>query len=187
MQASLAHLGFVDWCVVISAVCSVLLLIYAAADHLPKVKPMLDKAETKPRRYLPYILAAVAWFGVIIEIGDRHWWGGPEPTEIPLSEENARIDVSRWQPITNDKKQFLTNVYLANNGKSTALRWGFQGYAVAGALLEKDLVDAFFIVLRTKAKAAPLVDAEFQVGQSNIFISVPNIPPHSTRRGWIRR
>lgn len=138
--------------------------------------PMPTKVNIKRPIFIISCLVVLSWLAAGLDFYINNFSAAPT-AEVPLTADNARIDVSRWQPIINDKKQFLTNLFLANNGKSPASRWGFQGYAVAGALLDKDLIDAFFIVLKTKAKAAPLTDAEFQVGQSDIFISVPNIPP----------
>jgi hypothetical protein len=118
----------------------------------------------------------LAWAVTLFNFVDRHWFAQPEPAELPLAPDDARIDVTRWQPIISAQKQFFMNIYLGDNGKSDALRWGFEGYGLAGPIPDKELADAFFIVLRTKVKASR-TEQTIHVGQNDQFISIPNVPP----------
>jgi hypothetical protein len=69
----MAKLSFVDWCVVIGTVCTVLLLLYAVLDrHWPKDRPM---AEQNPRRRpIPFFLAVIALLAFAADAIDRHFF-----------------------------------------------------------------------------------------------------------------
>lgn len=145
----------------------------------PEAAPMDKKPLWTPNRRFGFLAITVllAWAVTLFNFANREWLSVLPPPETPLGTNNARIDVKRWLPILNEKKQFIMNAYLANDGKAIAEHWAFQGLALTGALNDKDMVDAFFIMLRTKLKETKANEEEMQIGQDNQFISVPNIPP----------
>jgi hypothetical protein len=122
------------------------------------------------------VVALIACLAVIFDFVDRRWLTHPEPLETSLSSENARLDAIKWQPIINDQKQYFTNIFLGNNGKSTVRQWGFSGTAAHG-VADPDLIDALFIVFKTKMRAAKPSMSEINPGQSDTFISIPNVAP----------
>ena len=98
------------------------------------------------------VLALIACVAVAFDFVDRQWFWESAPTERSLEADNSRIDVIRWQPILNDQKQLAVNIGLANNGKKTIREWTYDGSTATGApgLLDRDLVDAIYIVLHRK-------------------------------------
>ena len=102
----------------------------------------------------------------------------PEPLEQPLKAENARLDVIRWQPAINDQKQYATNIFLSNNGKSTIRQLSYAGMAAsAAANIDNDTLDALFIVAKNKTKASIPSKSEINPGQADQYMSVPNVLP----------
>ena len=120
-------------------------------------------------------LVVLSWGTTRFQFAERHF-STPELAEMPLKAENARIDVTRWEPVINAQKQFFTNVHTTNNGHSDALKNGFQGYALTGGVPDTDLADAFFIVLKRKV-AASRTETTIHPGQPDQWLSIPNIPP----------
>jgi hypothetical protein len=188
----MSSLSITDWAVIVGALTGVGLLVYAVLDrHFPKEMAVSNEASfpgtighpsPKPtsggrRLTIPIALAAVTWMLLVFDYADRHWFAQPAPAEISLGTNDARIDVKTLAPVINEKKQFFTNILLANNGNEQVLQWRFQGYAITGGLNDKDLVDAFFITLRTKINEQPPSELEMQIGQADQYISVPNLPP----------
>ena len=69
------------------------------------------------------------------------------------------------------------NFRQINNGKTNALdTTHVGGSAIAPGPMDKDLIDAFFIVLRTKLRNVPVIHNEYVVGQSNSFFTIPDNP-----------
>jgi len=144
----------------------------------PEVAPVDKKPLWTPNRRFGFlaITVALAWAVTLFNFANREWLSIPPPPETPLGTNNARIDVIRWQPIINPQKQYAFNLFLTNDGKSDALEWDFSGLTLSGGIPDKDLLDALFLVLRRKLKQSH-TESEMRVGQSDQFVSVPNIPP----------
>ncbi len=125
------------------------------------------------------VLALIACVAVAFDFVDRQWFWESAPTERSLEADNSRIDVIRWQPILNDQKQLAVNIGLANNGKKTIREWTYDGSTATGApgLLDRDLVDAIYIVLHRKVDSRVKSKMELTAGQNDQFITIPNAPP----------
>lgn len=88
MTETLERLSFVDWCVVIGTICTVLLLIYAVLDrHWPKDRAV--DADPRPRRRAtPFILAIICWIVIGIDFADRRFFNSPP---VPIIQEYGML------------------------------------------------------------------------------------------------
>lgn len=141
---------------------------------------------------VPIIAAIIACMAVGFDWSDRYWWSQNGSEEEPITDQNARVDVVRWQPVIKDKndqtsapnspgpdsgKLFFLNIFLGNNGKGTISQWTFDGSVATGGL-DKDLTDALFSVLKTKIKVQLFTEQEIHPGANDMFISMPFKQPY---------
>jgi hypothetical protein len=101
----MGHLSFIDWCVIVTTITGVVAVFYAVlAYHRPPVVGKPGKTAPPPTRNLvPIICAVVAWAAVAAYFVDQHWLSADQAAETPLSAENARLTVSRWQAIFSNE------------------------------------------------------------------------------------
>jgi hypothetical protein len=80
-----------------------------------------------PRRHIVVLAGMVilAWAATAFDFIDRRWLSVPEPPELPISPENARLDPRNWALVyQDDTHQYMTNVFIINNGKAPASELG---------------------------------------------------------------
>lgn len=146
------------------------------ADH--SELPVVKKASQKRRLVIPAILATIAWTATAFDFYDRHWLLDSELVEMPLSEENARLDAKVVQPVFTEQKAFYMNIYLANNGHNIATQLMHIGFSAPSPIqIDSDFIDAIFIALKTKFRKLPSATGnEITPGQTDQWFTVPDGP-----------
>lgn len=152
-----------------------------ATKPLPKSRKPNSQPPIATRQksfFWPMVLMLVSWGAVGFNFIDRHWLADREPAEVPLSQENARLEITPhplWQDAT---KSFYMNFELNNAGKNTAMQEVRYGLATgAPGTLDPDLIDAYFVMAKAKLKKAPPGDNEYPPGPTGQFFSIPGIAP----------
>lgn len=166
----------------VATIAAVVAAIYGVVGyHRPKGAATANaKRSAMPpsRSIVPIVAAMIAWLAIIAGFINQHWFLPKVETEISLSAENARLDLTP-QPFWKDAdKSLYMNFRIANGGKSTALN-SYRWYLVtlAPGNLDPDLIDAYFIMARAKLKKTPSIGTnEMHPGSSDQFFSVPDTP-----------
>lgn len=149
----------------------------AATPNRRGADPVPQPINTKRSVAIIAGLVILSWLAAIADFADRHWISGLELSEAPLGPQNARIDLQPVPVWKTEEKRFFMNFRQINNGKTNALdTTHVGGSAIAPGPMDKDLIDAFFIVLRTKLRNVPVIHNEYVVGQSNSFFTIPDNP-----------
>jgi hypothetical protein len=133
------------------------------------------------RRGWPQIAPAVLVLcAAAVTFVDKPSFAQLGPAELPLTFSNARLDVTHWESIINPQKQFVMNIYLANNGESDALRWGFEGFGLAGVVPDKNYANALFRKLDYSVQGVstePVMHAGQFDRSVSMLVSIPGVPP----------
>ena len=162
-------LSIVDWCVVIGAASSLILVVYAIWDH-HGVRGTAVTDPTSPRnKKLPWILATIAWISIAADFADRHWISVAQPAEIPLGQTNARLDVYKWEMVSTQSLQININASVINNGKETAAHMKHYGSLSVGTVFDGAMLDGYFYALTEQLKndqSKP--SSEINVGENDV-------------------
>src|ERR1022692_1011530 len=171
----------------VTTVAAAVAAIYAGLSyHRPKTAVMsaLDAPPSRRRLWPVIALALVAWGAAGFSYYDRHYLPPVRPgQQAPLSADNARLEVSRWEsgvPNTNPPgdKHIVVNAYISNVGKAPAvgmLHAGFLMVATGG--IPEAKLKAFFAFLHAEIEAiSPASNFEIQPGNNNFWFSVPAVP-----------
>jgi len=125
---------------------------------------------------MPVSLALVAWAAVAF-----NWYilraGRQEPT-IPISSDDARLDITKIEPVVDDEvKAVLVNYVLSNNGRASAIGMRHQGVVgTATVVMSPSDIDAFFVTLKAQLIADKTESTvEIQPGQTGVWFTIPPV------------
>jgi hypothetical protein len=139
----------------------------SGATASPQAAPT---ASSTRRIWIPLILTIVAWAAVAV-----NWYilrGNQTEIKLPVSSDNARIDIVIYQPILDDAtKNFFVDFYITNHGKISAIAPLHQGITLGSNNKIPSLADYDAVFTFLKAQIAinkEVRTSEIQPGQTNI-------------------
>lgn len=186
-----ARLTLQDISSLVATVAAVSAAIYAAlAYHKPKeAKPVARGSRTTaapspPKRWPVLVLALAAWLAVGVDYVDRHFWATDPDAALPISSDNARLDIGKLDPILKrgSPNSWFLNIYIVNHGKSAAISMQHLGsIATSPGMLGSPDVDAMFAMLQAQLRAAPIIgNSEIEPGDDRAWFTVPPVLPGIT-------
>ncbi|MGH6673026.1 MAG: hypothetical protein ACRECV_13770 [Xanthobacteraceae bacterium] len=126
----------------------------------PKASPSLSTepaaviAGSRERRLaIPLIAMFAALSAAGFTFVDRHWFTPASSAQMPLAEDDARMEVMLWHFAWNAQNlnQYFANMYTANNGKSDAIGVrSEQMMILSPAVITSEQLGVYYIILKAQ-------------------------------------
>ncbi len=130
----------------------------------------------RPKVAIPIIAALIAWAAVASNFVYLTWFSAAAAgIEIPLGEDNARIDIRSWQKKmpADQFRVYAANGFTINRGKLTAVGLQHLGIVAIGGSIDNALIDAMFASYRAQLRAIPRIESlEIRPGQDDVWFTV---------------
>ena len=128
-------------------------------------------------RWAAIIAALVACLAVSFDFVDRQWLATASAPEMPLSADNARVEIRDWvSGLTNNAtpKQYATNLYTINKGKHDAIGMRHSGIILLSqSVLQDKALEAFFPMLKAQINLGdPPPKARIEAGSNNVWYTI---------------